>query len=35
MCDAPVIEILIDDDRACDECGHRWTPDEERELVEV
>lgn len=28
MCDAMVGEILINDDRACDACGHAWTPDE-------
>jgi hypothetical protein len=28
MCDATVVDVLVDDDRACDTCGHRWTPDE-------
>lgn len=28
MCATLVLEVLIDDDRACDACGHRWTPDE-------
>lgn len=28
MCDRPVVDVLINDDRACMDCGHRWTPDE-------
>jgi hypothetical protein len=28
MCDTTVVDVLVDDDRACDTCGHRWTPDE-------
>jgi hypothetical protein len=28
LCDSPVDEVLINDDRACGECGHHWTPEE-------
>lgn len=28
MCDTLVADVLINDDRACDACGHRWTPDD-------
>lgn len=28
MCEAPVLDVLVDDDRACDACGYRWTPDD-------
>lgn len=28
ICDTVVLDVLVDDDRACGECGHRWTPDE-------
>jgi hypothetical protein len=28
MCETTVVDVLVDDDRACDACGHRWTPDE-------
>jgi DNA-directed RNA polymerase subunit RPC12/RpoP len=28
MCAATVADVLVNDDRACEDCGHRWTPDE-------
>ncbi len=28
MCAATVRGVLINDDRACEACGHRWTTDE-------
>lgn len=28
MCDDLVQDVLINDDRACTACGHRWTPSE-------
>lgn len=30
ICDTDVLDVLVNDDRACPECGHRWTPDEAR-----
>lgn len=30
MCDALVLEVLINDECACDDCGHRWLPEEAR-----
>lgn len=30
LCDALVLEVLINDECACDDCGHRWLPDEAR-----
>jgi DNA-directed RNA polymerase subunit RPC12/RpoP len=28
MCETTVTDVLVDDDRVCDACGHRWTPEE-------
>ena len=33
VCATLVDEVLLNDDRACNECGHRWTPDEARAAV--
>jgi hypothetical protein len=32
-CTTAVHDVLINDDRACEACGHRWTPDEADALV--
>lgn len=30
ICDALVLEVLVNDECACDDCGHRWLPEDAR-----